>query len=85
MLALHHVEGVLALPHVEGVLALPHIEGVQALPHVECVLYVPHDELHSQEVVLLAPVVEYQPLSLQGLELEVDVDLIVGLRNLIVN
>ena len=50
------------------------------LPHVEGVLDVPRDQLDGQKVVILAPVVEDQPLRLQGLELEVHVDLVVGLK-----
>ena len=40
-------------------------------PHIECVVDVPLDELHSNEVISLAAVVEDQSVLVRGLQLEV--------------
>ena len=40
-------------------------------PHIECVVDVPLDELHCDEVIALAAVVEDQSVLVRGFQLEV--------------
>ena len=40
-------------------------------PHIECVVDVPLDELHCNEVIALAAVIEDQSILVRGFQLEV--------------